>query len=155
MEYTSKDYCENLRILGRKLAEGEIEEYRLNITELMEHMNPDDYHKVTKSMSYSRVIINRVPEVKAVGSISIRVDEDELSKYYVFTLRKGQKKRIINEDDLPHVRQVAVNKALRRLIACPPRITDLSEEEMRGAAKVIERYIEVMQSMMKGEDDDE
>lgn len=149
---TTKDYCDHLRRIGKQLAEGEISSYELCWDGLFESLDPDDYDKITKSISYTRTIINRVPEVKVVGRVLVQIDKRDDGKYYVFTMKKGASKKVLVEDDLPHVRQIAVNKALRRLIACPPRISDLSEDEMRGAAIVIERYVEVMQDMIKGDE---
>lgn len=150
--HTSKDYCDNIRELGAKMASGELQEYRLSLTALFEIMEPDDYHKVTKSISYTRTIINRVPEVKAVGSIQIRTEDNGDEKFYVFTLKTGSKKRIITEDDLPHLHNVEVNKALRKLIKNPPRITDLEGEALKGAAIAIERYIETINDAMRGKE---
>lgn len=137
---TGKDYCEFLRHLGRALADGSLPEYKLDVTLLAEKMDADEHYKALRSTSYSRTIINRVPEVKAIGNISIKASEDTFAKYYTFTLNKEPRKRVITNDDLPHIKAKAVSKVLKRLIETIPNVMDLQGDELKGAQVAINRY---------------
>lgn len=150
-DITSKMYCDKLRELGVKLANGEIEDYRLDMTQLGENMVADDFAKVSRGTSYSRTIINRVPEVKAVGSISIKVEEDDFAKYYVFTLNRDVKRKVLTNEDVEHIEQKAVAKALRGLMQTMPNIADLSGEKAEGALIMAQRYQAMIDNMIKGE----
>lgn len=151
MNHTSKDYCNKLRELGVKLANGELEEYRLDMTQLAEIMPPDEYSKISKGTSYSRTIINRVPEVKAVGAIRIKVEEDKFAKYYVFTLNRDVKRKVITNDDLPKIEASWRAKFIKQLLQTQPRISDLKGEQLEGAAIALERFANMLNEMTKEE----
>lgn len=148
---TSKDYCNKLRELGVKLASGELEEYRLDMTQLAEIMEPDEYMKISKGTSYSRTIINRVPEVKAAGAVSIKVEEDVFARYYVFKLNRDVKKRILTTDDVADLESKWKTKFIRHLLQTHPRFTDMEGEKLEGAVEMIRRYEEMLNKIAKGE----
>lgn len=150
MEFTTKDYCDWLRSLGAKLASGEIEEYRMSLLDLAEKLDGDGYYKVTRGTSYSRTIINRVPEVKAVGAISIKVDETPEDKFYVFTLNRDVKRKVLTTEDVDGLKEKWRTKFIAQLLSTQPRITDLQGDELKGAAIALERFAEMIQNM-KGE----
>lgn len=149
MTMTTKDYCDNIRKVGRALASGEIKEYRMSLVDLAEHLSGDDYHKVTKNMSYTRTTINRVPEVKAVGTINIKIEESALDKEYVFTLNRDAKRKVITNEDLPRLEQSWKRKFIKHLLQTHPRFTDLEGEKLEGAVEMIKRYEEMLNEMSK------
>lgn len=151
MEYTTKDYCDFLRNLGVKLASGEIEEYRLSLLDLGERLSGDDFYKVTRGTSYSRTIINRVQEVKAIGAISIKVEETADDKFYVFTLNRDVKRKVLTTEDVEAIERKAVTKALASLVQTMPNIADLAGEKAEGALIMAQRYQALINGMMKGE----
>lgn len=151
MEYTTKDYCDFLRNLGVKLASGEIAEYKLSLLDLAEKLDGDGYYKVTRGTSYSRTIINRVPEVKAIGAISIKVEETPEDKFYLFTLNRDVKRKVLTNEDVESIERKALAKGLQSLIDQPPRISDLQGDELKGAAIAIERFVALIGKMTKGE----
>lgn len=151
MSITSKDYCNKLRELGAKLASGDLEEYRLDMTQLAEMMEPDEFMKISKGTSYSRTIINRVPEVKAVGAIRIKVEEDTFAKYYVFTLNRDVRRKVITNDDLPKIESTWRRKFIKQLLQTQPRISDLKGERLEGAAIALERFAAMLNEMTKEE----
>lgn len=148
---TTKQYCDNIRALGKKLASGELDEYRLDLTELSENMDGDDFYKITRNISYTRTTINRVPEVKAAGSISIKIEEDEIARYYVFSINREPKRKVITNDDLPRLEQSWRNRFIKHLLKTTPRITDLEGEKLEGAAIAIERFIALVEDYAKEE----
>lgn len=150
-EKTTKDYCNWLRALGKRLADGEIEEYRLSLDILASNHNGDDYYKITKSVSYSRTIINRVPEVKAAGTISIKVEETDDERFYVFRLNRDAKRKVLTSEDVSAIEQKAVAKAMRGLLHTMPNIADLSGEKAEGALIMAQRYQAIIENMIKGE----
>lgn len=150
-ERTTKDYCNWLRALGKRLADGEIEEYRLSLDMLASNHNGDDYYKITKSVSYSRTIINRVPEVKAAGTISIKVEEDNDERFYVFSMNRDAKRKILTSEDVADIEQKTRNKFMQRLLGFMPNVMHLDESERVGAMKGIELYQDMIKKMAEGE----
>lgn len=148
---TSKDYCEWLRELGRRLASGEIAEHKMSVLDLAGMLNGDDYYKVTKNQAYSRTIINRVPEVKAVGKVRIRTEETEDDKFYVFSLNRDVKRKVITSEDLPAVQAKAVEKFAARILASMPNVTDMQGDKLAGACEGISRYQEMIRNLVNEE----
>lgn len=148
---TSKDYCEWLREIGRRLASGEFSEFRISLTDLASSLSGDDYYKITKNQAYSRTIINRVPEVKAVGAVRIRTEETDDNKEYVITLNRDVKRKVITNEDLPAVQAKAVEKFAARILASMPNVTDMQGDKLAGACEGISRYQEMIRNLVNEE----
>lgn len=148
---TTKDYCDWLRELGRRLASGDIEEYKMSLIDLAGMLSGDDCYKITRSSSYSRTIINRVPEVRAAGRVSIKVEETEDDKFYVFSLNRDVKRKVITSEDLPAVQAKAVEKFAARILASMPNVTDMQGDKLAGACEGISRYQDMIRNLVNEE----
>ncbi|VCU43609.1 hypothetical protein MAR002J2_00064 [Escherichia phage vB_Eco_mar001J1] len=149
---TTKDYCDWLRELGRRLASGDIEEYKMSLIDLAGMLSGDDCYKITRSSSYSRTIINRVPEVRAAGRVSIKVEETEDDKFYVFRMVRESKRKIITPEELPAIKARAIKKLADRLLATIPNIVDLEGDKLAGACEGVSRYQDMIREIIKEEE---
>ena len=153
MAMTTKDYCDSLRQLGIKLASGELESYRLSLIDLAENMSGDDHYKVTRSTSYSRTIINRVPEVKAKGSISIKVVETETDKFFEFTLNTDPKRKVLTNSDIAEIEAKCLRRFARRHLNAMPWLADLEGDVLKGAMIGVQRFVEMITKAAIGDDE--
>ena len=72
---TAKEFCGQLCQGAIQIVNGEREEIRFPTVMIQAHVIPDDVAKVTPA--YMRTVINRVPEVKAAGRMSIKREQDD------------------------------------------------------------------------------
>lgn len=103
------------------------------------------------SQSYIRTTLNRVPCVKAVGKISVKLEENDGAMFYKVTINRDAKRKVITNDDLPAIQARAVNKALQALTDYMPNVTDLEGEQLQGAIIGIQRFQVMIKSMMEAE----
>lgn len=101
--------------------------------------------------SYIRTTLNRVPCVKAVGKISVKLEENDGAMFYKVTINRDAKRKVITNDDLPALKARAVNKALQALTEYMPNVTDLEGEQLQGAIIGIQRFQVMIKSMMEAE----
>lgn len=148
---TSKDYCDWLRELGRRLASGDIEEHKMSLLDLAGMLNGDDYYKITRNSAYSRTIINRVPEVKAAGTVSIKIEETEDDKFYVFRLNRDAKRKVLTSEDVQAIQAKAVEKIVARILDAMPNITDMEGDKLAGACEGISRFQDMIRKLVNEE----
>ena len=114
------------------------------------HVIPDDVAKVTPA--YMRTVINRVPEVKAAGRMSIKREQDDSGIiHYVIRLNTNVRRKVLTDNDVSALESKWRAKFIRELLSRPPRITDLEGDELKGAAIAIERFCSMLESMKEGE----
>lgn len=98
--------------------------------------------------SYIRTTLNRVPCVKAVGKISVKLEENDGAMFYKVSINRDAKRKVITNEDLPALQARAVNKALQTLTDYMPNVTDLEGEQLQGAIIGIQRFQVMIKSMM-------
>lgn len=101
--------------------------------------------------SYIRTTLNRVPCVKAVGKISVKLEENDGAMFYKVSINRDAKRKVITNEDLPALQARAVNKALQTLTDYMPNVTDLEGEQLQGAIIGIQRFQVMIKSMMEAE----
>ena len=134
-----KEFCDKLREAAKKaIVDGNVP---LPLMFIMTKLDPDDARKVTAG--YIRTTVNRVPEVKEAGSISVRkrTNEDGVEYYdLVFVKGVSSRKTVYNKDQVNQAKNKAVNKVVEMLLQLNPNVTDLEGDELAGAMKAIKRY---------------
>ena len=140
-----KEFCDKLREAAKKaIVDGNVP---LPLMFIMTKLDPDDARKVTAG--YIRTTVNRVPEVKEAGSISVRkrTNEDGVEYYdLVFVKGVSSRKTVYNKDQVTQAKQKAVNKVVEMLIQLNPNVTDLEGDELAGAMKAIKRYQDLIRT---------
>lgn len=153
MAKESNALTERLREMAAKLANGEYDNgvavtYSL-ILELYDH-DVERADKVTAG--YIRTIMNRVPEVKAKGAVSVKKDEHEVyGKYFAVTLNTDPKRKVLTTEDVAHIEQKACNKFLKRILGFMPNVMHLEGEKREGAMEGIAMYQDMIKKMMEVE----
>ena len=140
-----KEFCDKLRDAAKKaIVDGNVP---LPLMFIMTKLDPDDARKVTAG--YIRTTVNRVPEVKEAGSISVRkrTNEDGVEYYdLVFVNGVSSRKTVYNKDQVNQAKNKAVNKVVEMLIQLNPNVTDLEGDELAGAMKAIKRYQDLIRT---------
>ena len=146
-----KEFCDKLREAAKKaIVDGSVP---LPLMFIMTKLDPDDARKVTAG--YIRTTVNRVPEVKEAGSISVRkrTNEDGVEYYdLVFVNGVSSRKTVYNKDQVMQAKQKAVNKVVEMLLQLNPNVTDLEGDELAGAMKVIKRYQDLIRTFAQWDD---
>lgn len=146
-----KEFCDKLREAAKKaIVDGSVP---LPLMFIMTKLDPDDARKVTAG--YIRTTVNRVPEVKEAGSISVRkrTNEDGVEYYdLVFVNGVSSRKTVYNKDQVTQAKQKAVNKVVEMLLQLNPNVTDLEGDELAGAMKAIKRYQDLIRTFAQGDD---
>lgn len=148
---TSKEFCEMLRDGIGKVANGEMDELKINIAWLDDNLDPIDRKKIT--YQYTRNTCDR--EANKYGK-GIRARTHKCNEtgndYWIIQLKGDKKARIVNEKDLPALEERWKRKFIEHLLKLQPRITDLEGDELKGAAIGIERFIAMIEDMAKGDE---
>lgn len=142
---TAAQLAEQLREAGRKLASGEMNEVKLPLSYLLANMTKEENDKVTPS--YMRTTINRVPEVREIGSTSIRKVAGDEGEVYIITLvpmtetRKSQR-RTLTPDEQRRLKSHAAALELKRFAdyVSPVMLTATSGEMFEGARLAIYQF---------------
>lgn len=147
---TTKEFCDNLRLLAKKLASGELPEYIVTDAIIEGNLDEQDQKKV--NASYIRTIMNRVPEVKEIGTVSIsRTDPIEDAPGFKIVINREAKRQVFTKNDLPAIEKRMSERIAKRLLSTMPNITDLEGEQLQGAAIGIKRYQDLIKSIADGE----
>nr|CAI9421007.1 hypothetical protein NTNURWAK_00065 [Escherichia phage morffagbaw] len=142
-------FCDTLRDIGRAIGSGERETVFMPEVYLRSRVEGGD----TITASYMRQIINRVPEVKQKGVISIKRKVTDEGDGFVFTLTEAKSKpRVLTGDDIAKLEIKWRAKFIAQLLKTQPRISDLEGERLEGAAIALERMNEMLNEMVKMED---
>lgn len=143
-----KELCEKLREAGAALGRGEVDDVRLPYGYILQHFD-SDFEKANKiTAGYIRTIINRVPEIKAEGRVSVKREQNEDGVVFVITVNRDPKRKVITSQDMPAIEAKIRNKFLKRLLNFIPNITDLQGDALQGAAIGVQRYQEMIKEMM-------
>lgn len=149
-QMTAKEFCAQLCQGAVQIANGEREEIRFPCMMVGSHVIPDDVAKVTPS--YMRTVINRLPEVKARGRMSIKREVNEEGvRFYVITLNTDVKRKVLTQNDIGNLESKWRAKFIKHLLETTPRITDLQGDQLTGAAIALERFAVMLERM--GKDD--
>lgn len=144
---TTKEFCDSLRVLAKKLASGELPDYVITDATITDNLDDDDQKKI--NASYIRTIMNRVPEVKEIGSVSItRTDPIEDAPGFKVTINRDAKRKVFTENDLPAIERRLKEKLLKGITSTMPNITDLEGEQLQGAAIAVKRYQDLIKTMV-------
>lgn len=147
MKISSAEFSAMLRGAAVKLANGEEKEMYISDDQLDKVLIEQDRNKV--NASYIRMVINRVPEVKALGRAKItRTDGVDRPVGFLIEINHEPKRKIYTEEDLPALENKIRNKVLKDLIGRNPKFTDMQDEALAVAVEMIRRYDEMFKSMI-------
>lgn len=143
-------FCDTLRDIGRAIGSGERETVFMPVMYLSSRVENGD----AITASYMRQVVNRVPEVKQKGVISIKRKVTDEGDGFVFTLTEAKSKpRVLTGDDIAKLEIKWRAKFIAQLLKTQPRISDLEGERLEGAAIALERMNEMLSEMVKMEDE--
>ena len=150
MTMTAREFTAELEKAITMVASGEKEEIRFSTGMITANVSQEEQDKLTTS--YMRTTLNRVPEVKAVGKVSIKTvtDDDGLTQM-VITINRNPRKKQLTTDDLDVLQAKWQAKFIKHLLNTQPRITDLDGDKLAGAAIALERFAEMLKDMIKEE----
>lgn len=150
MTMTAREFTTKLEKAIVLVASGEKEEIRFSTGMLTMNVLPEEQHKITTA--YMRMTLNRVPEVKAVGKVSIKtVTDDEGVKNIVITINKNPRRKQLTTDDLEVIERKACNKFAKRLLGFMPNVMHLEGDKRDGAIEGIALYQDMIKKMTEGE----
>lgn len=151
-QMTAKEFCSQLCQGAIQIVNGERDEIRFPCMMVSSHVIADDVAKVTPA--YIRTVINRVPEVKASGRMSIKREMNEEGvRFYVIKLNTNVKKKVLTTNDIGSLESKWKAKFVKQLLETTPRITDLQGEQLTGAAIALERFADLLKRMVDEEKD--
>lgn len=148
---TSKEFCDLLRDIAIALADGKQDEVKMPLLYVHQELEPEDAKKITAA--YARTIMNRVPDVKEIGSVSVKTkkDEDDGSHYFLFTLNREKKRKVFTDKDLPAVRAKVIEKVLK----LSPDLSHLEPGGVVVAVDTIKRFKDLIREMFDIEANDD
>lgn len=150
MTMTAREFTAELEKVIVLVASGEKEEIRFSTGMLTLNVLPEEQHKITTA--YMRMTLNRVPEVKAVGKVSIKtVTDDEGVKNIVITINKNPRRKQLTTDDLEVIERKTREKFAKRLIGFMPNVMHLEGDKRVGAIEGIALYQDMIKKMAEGE----
>lgn len=150
MAMTAREFTAELEKAIVLVASGEKEEIRFSAGMITANVSPEEQGKLTTA--YMRMTLNRVPEVKAVGKVSIKTvtDEDGLTQI-VITINRNPRKKQLTTDDLEVIEYRVKNKFMRRLLDFMPNVMHLEGEAREGAMEGIKLYQDMIRKVADGE----
>lgn len=150
MGMTAREFTAELEKAIVLVANGEKEEIRFSAGMITANVSPEEQGKLTTA--YMRMTLNRVPEVKAVGKVSIKTvtDEDGLTQI-VITINRNPRKKQLTTDDLEAIEHRVKNKFMRRLLDFMPNVMHLEGEAREGAMEGIKLYQDMIRKVADGD----
>lgn len=150
MTMTAREFTAELEKAIVLVASGEKEEIRFSTGMLTLNVLPEEQHKITTA--YMRMTLNRVPEVKAVGKVSIKtVTDDEGVKNIVITINKNPRRKQLTTDDLEVIERKTREKFAKRILGFMPNVMHLEGDKRDGAIEGIALYQDMIKKMAEGE----
>lgn len=145
----NQSFTDKLRSLAVELANGEREEIR--ITESLLAIELSGKKSADNPASYIRMTMNRVPEVKEAGSITIKkkeVDDTESDDfgvvYYSVKITKSKRKRVYTKAEVAAIRQEERRKTAQKIMEISPSISNYAPEEYAVLARVVSDMHEII-----------
>lgn len=153
MAKESNALTERLREMAVKLASGEYGNGVAVTYMLILELCDQDFERAGKiTAGYIRTIMNRVPEIKAKGAVSVKSeDHEQHGKYFAVTLNTDPKRRVLTSEDVEHIERKACNKFARRLLGFMPNVMHLEGDKRDGAIEGIALYQDMIKKMAEGE----
>lgn len=103
--------------------------------------------------AYIRSIMNRVPEIKEIGTVKIKKTtcDDSDSDYvgmeiYTVTVSKEKRKKVFNKAEVDRAKRDAVAKAAERFLLVSPCLANYEPEEYATISKVMQEIHEIVKS---------
>lgn len=147
---TAREFTAKMEEAIVKVVSGEEQEIRFSAGMMLSMVDHDEAQKLTPA--YMRTTLNRVPEVKASGKVSIKTTtDDDGTKFFVVTVNKNPRKKQLTTDDLEVIERKTREKFAKRLLGFMPNVMHLDESERVGAMKGIELYQNMIKKMAEGE----
>lgn len=107
---TTKEFCDSLRELAKKLASGELDNYIIADALIEDNLDEQDRKKV--NASYIRTIMNRVPDVKEIGTVSItRTDPVEEAPGFKVAINREAKRQVFTKMIFRHWKSGSVSES--------------------------------------------
>ncbi|QPD96131.1 hypothetical protein [Enterobacter phage N5822] len=153
MAKESNALTERLREMAVKLASGEYGNGVAVTYMLILELCDQDFDRAGKiTAGYIRTIMNRVPEIKAKGAVSVKSeDHEQHGKYFAVTLNTDPKRRVLTSEDVEHIERKACNKFAKRLLGFMPNVMHLEGDKRDGAIEGIALYQDMIKKMAEGE----
>lgn len=147
---TAREFTAKMEEAIVKVVSGEEQEIRFSAGMMLSMVDHDEAQKLTPA--YMRTTLNRVPEVKATGKVSIKTTSDEDgTKFYVVTVNKNPRKKQLTTDDLEVIERKTREKFAKRLLGFMPNVMHLEGDKREGAIEGIALYQDMIKKMAEGE----
>lgn len=145
-QMTSKEFCDKLREAARAAAKGEV--IKLPVAYITMHVQAEDAKKLNSS--YIRTIMNRVPEVKEVGSVSVKKKtSDDGAEYYEIAINRDTKLRIVTTNDLPAIKEHEREKLVEKIMRISPDFSHLDDEKALVAMRAVATFKDLIKEISK------
>ena len=153
MAKESNALTERLREMAVKLASGEYGNGVAVTYMLIVELCDQDFERANKiTAGYIRTIMNRVPEIKAKGAVSVKSEEHEQhGKYFAVTLNTDPKRRVLTSEDVEQIERKACSKFAKRLLGFMPNVMHLEGDKRDGAIEGIALYQDMIKKLAEGE----
>jgi hypothetical protein len=147
---TAREFTAKMEEAIVKVVSGEEQEIRFSAGMMLSMVDHDEAQKLTPA--YMRTTLNRVPEVKATGKVSIKTTtDDDGTKFFVVTVNKNPRKKQLTTDDLEVIERKTREKFAKRLLGFMPNVMHLEGDKRDGAIEGIALYQDMIKKMAEGE----
>lgn len=147
---TAREFTAKMEEAIVKVVSGEEQEIRFSAGMMLSMVDHDEAKKLTPA--YMRTTLNRVPEVKATGKVSIKTTtDDDGTKFFVVTVNKNPRKKQLTTDDLEVIESKTREKFAKRLLGFMPNVMHLEGDKRDGAIEGIALYQDIIKKMAEGE----
>lgn len=147
---TAREFTAKMEEAIVKVVSGEEQEIRFSAGMMLSMVDHDEAKKLTPA--YMRTTLNRVPEVKATGKVSIKTTtDDDGTKFFVVTVNKNPRKKQLTTDDLEVIESKTREKFAKRLLGFMPNVMHLEGDKRVGAIEGIALYQDMVKKMAEGE----
>lgn len=151
-------FNDKLRAAAKALAAGEQDEIIMT-ARFLEH-EFEGKKCATNPSSYVRTTMNRVPEVKEVGTIKIKkstcddVDSDHFGiEIYTITLSKEKRKQVFTKEDVTRIKRQVEAKVAEKFLMVSPNLANYAPEEYATIAKVMKEIHDIVKAQFLSEEE--
>lgn len=145
------EFNNKLRDAARALAEGSEEKISIRVKAIQAVLG--ELKSASNPAGYIRPIMERVPEVKLAGSLSIRKREETDPEHEYFgdtyldiTINRNKKKRVFMKEDIEKAKTEGQRRTVEKVLRMSPNLANYTPDEYALLGKVVAEFHDIIRA---------
>lgn len=147
----NQSFNDKLRLAARALATGELPELIIPYSAISKALAGKK--SMEAPASYIRTIMNRVSEVREVGSVKVKKGECKNPEHdyfgmdvFTITICTSDRKTIYDKKDVERIKKATARKVAEKMLTLSPNLANYAPEEYATLAKAVAEFHEIIKA---------